>query len=566
MRSAGSPRAAVIASWFVLGITILLAFGRAAAEGWPNVFDDAFITYRYAKNLAFGDGITWNAGQPPTEGYTNFLLVLFLAPWIRIGADPLLVTRVLSYTAISAIAGTLFVVARRRWGASNLAAGMVASAVLLAPEAKVLPLTGLETVIYAFLLLLALLRGARLIEQNTTSHAIAFAALLFATALLRPEAALLFPAVAGVYLVARSRGRIADLKPLLLSIAVLATLTAAYAAWKIAHFHALLPNPFFVKAAGSGIVSQLGIASVRTFITGHAVLLACAFLGLAATAAVRRSPESPNTPLVTTGAVLVVLYGLFFARTDTLMDIHGRFLFPLVPIAALMATPALAAALTGLDALAGPRVAPLCATLAFVLAFGTADLAAAFSNARRIATAGRKERPAGLMASELRVAQALAQYPQITAVRMAFADAGVIPYYTGAPWLDVVGLNDSVLARTTDRSRAIDYFFNWTPDVIIHPGSESSSWIRHGHGPLGDYSSWAEDPRWDAYEYVGTTRTSGRYDLQYFVRRSSRLRETLVPFLRSRVVDGWYEPFPLPIGTYAPTPGAAVQWVPGPPY
>jgi hypothetical protein len=40
--------------------------------------------------------------------------------------------------------------------------------------------------------------------------------------------------------------------------------------------------------------------------------------------------------------------------------------------------------------------------------------------------------------------------------------------------------------------------------------------------------------------------------LQYFIRKSSRFRATLEGFLKANVVDGWYDPFPLSIGTYHP--------------
>src|ERR1700693_4761930 len=70
-------------SLLILGLPILLAFISIAIQNWNQVFDDAFISYRYAQNLAMGHGITWNPGYPPTEGYTNFLLVLIFAPAIR---------------------------------------------------------------------------------------------------------------------------------------------------------------------------------------------------------------------------------------------------------------------------------------------------------------------------------------------------------------------------------------------------------------------------------------------------------------------------------------------------
>ena len=44
-----------------------------------TLFDDAMISMRYARNLAAGHGLAWNAGQPPVEGYTNFLWTLWMA-------------------------------------------------------------------------------------------------------------------------------------------------------------------------------------------------------------------------------------------------------------------------------------------------------------------------------------------------------------------------------------------------------------------------------------------------------------------------------------------------------
>jgi len=48
-------------------------------ERFFSLFDDAMIAMRYAKNLADGHGLLWNAGEPPVEGYTNFLWTLYMA-------------------------------------------------------------------------------------------------------------------------------------------------------------------------------------------------------------------------------------------------------------------------------------------------------------------------------------------------------------------------------------------------------------------------------------------------------------------------------------------------------
>ena len=50
------------------------------ALAWQHRFlqDDAFISFRYARNLATGHGLVWNPGER-VEGYTNFLWTLLMA-------------------------------------------------------------------------------------------------------------------------------------------------------------------------------------------------------------------------------------------------------------------------------------------------------------------------------------------------------------------------------------------------------------------------------------------------------------------------------------------------------
>lgn len=43
------------------------------------LFDDAMISMQYARNLAQGHGLVWNAGETPVEGYSNPLWVLVMA-------------------------------------------------------------------------------------------------------------------------------------------------------------------------------------------------------------------------------------------------------------------------------------------------------------------------------------------------------------------------------------------------------------------------------------------------------------------------------------------------------
>ena len=58
------------------------------------VCDDAFISFRYAKNLVEGHGLVYNIGER-VEGYTNFLWTLLLSAFMGLGLDVVVVSQVL---------------------------------------------------------------------------------------------------------------------------------------------------------------------------------------------------------------------------------------------------------------------------------------------------------------------------------------------------------------------------------------------------------------------------------------------------------------------------------------
>jgi hypothetical protein len=59
--------------WLLLMLLVLFIAGAWYAWSGEDTWDDAFISFRYARNLADGYGLVWNPGGEPTQGYTNFL-------------------------------------------------------------------------------------------------------------------------------------------------------------------------------------------------------------------------------------------------------------------------------------------------------------------------------------------------------------------------------------------------------------------------------------------------------------------------------------------------------------
>ncbi|CEG57301.1 hypothetical protein [Legionella fallonii] len=61
---------------------------------WPFTIDDMFISLRYAKNWAAGDGLLWNINSPPVEGYSNFSFVVLGTISILFHIDPVISLKV----------------------------------------------------------------------------------------------------------------------------------------------------------------------------------------------------------------------------------------------------------------------------------------------------------------------------------------------------------------------------------------------------------------------------------------------------------------------------------------
>jgi len=400
-------------SLLILGIPVLLAYISIAVQNWNIVFDDAYISYRYAQNLAMGYGITWNPGFPPTEGYTNFLLVLVLAPFIKAGLDPLLVTRVLSFICVVGMAGIIFTVARRQYSCSATVAGMIAAIIFLVPATEVLCLVGLETVIYAFFLLITFIAGVIFIDRKQTNHSIIFSCLLFLTMLLRPEAALLYPIIAIAFLIDSARHK-SSLMHLMIGLLVLLALGGSYLTWKYFHFGQILPNPFYLKASGQPFISPDGLQSIKYFMGEYTLLLFLALLGMLLAFFSNRTEQRRDKILALTGASFAAAYCLFFVHINTLMDTYGRFLYPLVPLVILLATPAVAKVLGFIESISEHKIFVLPVLMvAYLLVFAPADIFKFYDRLVWLASKHSMQDNKFYMVKELHIAKALARFPQI---------------------------------------------------------------------------------------------------------------------------------------------------------
>lgn len=553
-------------------ISILLIVVRSLStivSSWNMLYDDAFISYTYARNLANGYGLVWNVGEEPTEGYTNLLFILFLTPFMFFGMDALSVARLLSLISVVAIATLLYFKGIREYKMTPAVALLAPVVFVLIPSTTSLILVGLETLVYSLALLASLIVGIDFVRKGKISSSIIFVLVAFATSLLRPEALMLVPIVwIGAIVHLRQWPR--KLISLGVGVIVFAVLIASLLVWKSIYFGSVLPNPFYLKSS-QVFLSELGVASVLLFASSATVLIGLMIFsfippGSGYTRKIALQQFSYDRISRNLGISFVLLNILFFLRTDTLADMQGRFLFPLLPIILYLSLPVFKRIGSLLEH--GYHKARIASTLGLfmvlILASGTGIERIGFDFSVTRYLNAQAEMQSQLQSNrQLEIARTMAEFPQIKNVKVAYGDAGLIPYLSEAKWLDPVGLNDSFLAKSTSLGESVDYFFEQSPDVVFLPMERGASLITYGHGILGNYQAWASDSRWDGFEYVGTIlREDAPYDLLVMVNRESDKATSLATFLTVRLTNGKFDVNPVSLGSAALVDSGKNEWQP----
>lgn len=469
--------------------------------------DDAYITLRYARNLANGVGPVWNSGER-VEGYTNFLWMVILAGMHVVGMD-LVVASILAAYA-SSFACLLVVWLLWSLWADDEDAGIIGNPALLAVTLLVIGLNG-AVAAWAFggletPLAMALLTGAVylfIVEQRTGRFPVS--ALVFtAGAMTRPELVgiVALTAVYGFGDAWFRRDR-AALRRMAIWTALFAVIYVPYFAWRWWYYGYLLPNTFYVKVGGNQVTVERGLTYIFSFGNSYAFLpLAIGAIALAFDGARRLARD---------GAYIVAVIAMWLtmvALEGGDVFPHGRFLVPIVPLLSLAGVVGWARVME--RALATPRQVATVSLAAAVLLGLTLAQSSVDADREGIRELHQRGRTVGEVLGE--------RLPQDYTVGV-FA-AGATPYYSQLPTIDMLGLSDETIAHTDVENLGsgiighekynLDYVLDERRPEILIIGSFAagpqtreevqSSALAPALGVVG-YQMLVEDPRlWERYQ------------------------------------------------------------------
>ncbi len=439
---------------FILLVVAFVFYGWAfiqrtviTVDGQPMhaLFDDAMISMQYAKNLANGDGLVWNPGEQPIEGYSNPLWVLLMAV---IHLFPIPLTETSLYVKLLSLFILAVNVVMVKLIADELTENPLVPLLAAGLTAFYYPLNswsllGMEVGLEALMLSTAVLLLVRAFKRKTfTSWPYVILGL---AVILRMDAIAPAVAMTGALALLDSKRRNTHIVWGLGAIAVSLALLSIF---RLAYYGELLPNTYYLKLGGVSTILRisLGLRRFWDFVWGSNWVLFALPLML---------------PALDRRSLLWPLYGVLLSQVAYSIYVGGdawehvgganRFIAAVMPIFFILFAHTLGelqSLILGSIKKKQRWIAPT--TVAFLALFAIFSL---FSfNSLNVQDAVAKwtlrEKPVFTESIE-RYAQMGIALNKVTTpdATIAVVTAGNLPYFSERTSIDLLGKNDPVIAK-----------------------------------------------------------------------------------------------------------------------
>lgn len=227
-------------------VAALLAFGWLL---WANALffhDDAYISLRYARNLAEHGQIVWNLGER-VEGYTNFLHVILSAALMRLGLTAEHAARGLNICAALSVFPAVSLAARRLVPHDAVTRGFALLAVGATPGLAIWVLGGLEASVGAAWIAWGALGLIVTIQSGTVMAAALTGGMLSLAVLTRMDSAVFIAGCGLAVLLFTPGGVVRRLSLTVLVAGVPAAVSLMHMAWRLDYYGLPLPLTFYAK-------------------------------------------------------------------------------------------------------------------------------------------------------------------------------------------------------------------------------------------------------------------------------------------------------------------------------
>jgi hypothetical protein len=309
--------------------------------------DDAFISFRYARNLVEGQGLVFNPGDR-VEGFTNLLWTLWSALGLALGVHAeawSISSGLVAYVGAVALLVIYHFEIRAALGAPKYGLPLAALICALHPDYNIYATSGLETSAFTTLSL----AGCWVVARGLTgsrAQPLLGGCLYGAVALLRPDG-VVFALVAGAAILALSRER---WRETLVFGGAFLFIWGSATLWRLHYYGQYFPNTYYAKSASQSWYTQ-GISYFAQYLHKYWVLALGPFLvavsGIRRLRAQRRTPSAADVGhlaqaknryfAVQAGlsTAMLVAYGFYVVRVGGDF-MYARVLIPVTPYLALL--------------------------------------------------------------------------------------------------------------------------------------------------------------------------------------------------------------------------------------
>jgi hypothetical protein len=472
-------RWALLIPWGLLALAVALFFVRAYQYG-GFFAEDAYVSFRFADNLANGHGLVWNIGQEPVEGYTSPLHIALLALGIKMGLPIALLATLIGFLSLAGLVGIYLMFLRKELGQLTITGAVVISIFLIDARLAVHATAGLDTVLFMLLLAASFAVSVYFVTSTSWLSAGTLAVTNLLALLGRPDAA---PFIAGqaVVILAYALYQYCKQKNVqfglyaAFSYSLLLTLGIGYLAWKLSYFGYLLPNPFYIKANdplalhGAFSVAKFGVVSMSRY--GLILLPALFFINYSRVQEwLRPSATRVKAALLLVPSIASLLYYL-----TVLPEVNylSRFEYPTLIFFCLAGAILLSvgAPFQNLRTRASKMLHPKLVLVVFAVA--VVLFSAFIYRVTQVYFPWFQIVEEGFYRPIGEALKSTGLGPEATLV---FDSAGVVPFTSQFTHIDPVGLTDNVLSGREPISvwERESYIWGQNPDVYIGPEPPAS--------------------------------------------------------------------------------------------
>ena len=466
----------IIAKYIYI-FSILFALGTLIF--FPKwLVDDAYITFRYAENLANHFQLTYNINSHPVEGYTGIILPVLIAIAIKVDISPVVASH--SIGIISFIASVIFLVLLlKKIRISDIVCSITILIYSFMPVIYTHIFSGLETILFLSNLIIVIYYSIVVLSNNSNKNIsfVLFSLLLLFLSLVRPEGVLfsiLITLFCCIYYFTEKKYLFKKFTLSILSVFIIPFII--YFIWRWNYYGQFFPNTYYLKA-GNFTFAYDSYKSFIEFFEEYFALpfILSLFLVVINIDRVWYEIKNNGSDTLSKEFMFILLPTLLFTiilllqyfYTDLLMDFSHRFFIPTLPVLLILFAVLLNIGFKNLSNLSISNPLTSKVFIILLICFFYLHFQSIIPDMKKEVNLNTRMK---LLLYEVHIptGKYIEEHFNKNATLLVHADAGAIPYFAKLKTIDFGGLNDDYLSHRNRLSekQMIDYFFNVNADVL----------------------------------------------------------------------------------------------------